>query len=237
MSLGAKGGQTTTSTVTPDEQTQAARRAIYGAGQSVVDGPQYKGLFAGAGDLGKLGLSAMGGDATAFSKFMNPYLEQVLKASGAQFDKAGASAVANVNDAATRAGAFGGSRAQVGQAVAQGNIARDRAAQAAQLIYTGFNDSQARAREAAATGVNGFTGLAQLPGQIFSPVMQAGGQTSTQTQPGGDLLGGLVGTGLSIGGLLAGGPAGAAVGKAVGGGANFSSPFTFGLPKGYGIGK
>ena len=86
------------------------------------------------------------------SQFQNPFQRQVIDAANEQFDRSGQLALRGVNDAATRAGAFGGSRQGVAAGVAQGENERNRNAQISGLLQSGFQDSTQRALAAAGMG-------------------------------------------------------------------------------------
>ena len=172
------------------------------------------GAYGGFSPLMSQGLSALGGDQQAFSRFMNPYLENVLKQSNRQFDQLGQKALNLVNDQATQAGAFGGSRAAVAQGVAAGQVANQQALANSQLLYGGFNDAQQRAQQAAQLGIGGnqaALGALGYPTSIYAQTLPGGGSTTTQTQSGGGVGGFLSGarggaiTGSGLGGIFGGG--------------------------------
>jgi hypothetical protein len=186
----------------------------------VLGGPEYTGLTSGAANAGQLGFNALTGDMDAFAQFMNPYNDQVLARMREGFGHAASSALNFADQRATQAGAFGGSRAGLVSGQALADVASRQADAEANFAYQGFNDAQARAARAAAMGLEGWTGLQQLPGQMMNPVFQYGGQTTTTKQPGGSVLGGLVGAGATI----FGGPLGGAISKGLGFGGMPAAP-------------
>lgn len=207
------GNKGATSTTSPDAQTQDIRDAIFQQANSLRNSAAYKGILGGYGnysDLSNQGSAALGGDQAAFGRFMNPYLQNVLKQSNAQFDILGHKAQNLVNDQATQAGAFGGSRAAVASGVAAGQVANQQAMANSQLLYGGFNDAQQRAAQAAQLGLQGnqgYLGALGFPSSIYAQALPGGGSSTTQRQPGGGfggfisgaLGGGIMGT-LGIGG-------------------------------------
>lgn len=127
------------------------------AGQGPMD-PRFEQAgqyFGGAQNLGMGGLRALAGQPGAVQSMMNPYESQVMSALDPMYAKAGQMVTNTVNDNATRAGAFGGSRAAVAQGVALGNLAQQQAQQAAQMRYQGFNDAMGRAGQLANFGMGG----------------------------------------------------------------------------------
>lgn len=101
--------------------------------------------FAGMLPGANLGWAALGGDANAARKLMNPYEDQVVSRVNSEWDRAGTTAMNQVADQATRAGAFGGSRAAVAQGGALGAVQRDRMNQIAGIRQQGFGEAMGRA--------------------------------------------------------------------------------------------
>lgn len=205
-SLFGGGGQQTVTTA-PDAQTQQIRDAIFQQGQGLQSNPLYTGMlgaYGGFSPLQTLGVNALSGNQQAFGQFMNPYLQNVLRQSNAQFDTLGQKALNLVNDQATQAGAFGGSRAAVAQGVAAGQIANQQALANSQLLAQGFNDAMSRAGDAAQLGIQGNqAGLQALgyPSSIYAQALPGGGYTETRSQSGGGLGGFLTG---ALGGAITG---------------------------------
>ena len=204
---GLFGGGSSSTTTTPDATTQAARDAIFGQAQGIQNNPLYRNLLAsygGAAPLTQLGLGALGGDQQAFGQFMNPYLQNVLAKSNDQFAHLGAQAQNMVNDQATRAGAFGGSRAAIAQGVAAGQVANQQALTNSQLLYGGFNDAQQRAAQAAQIGFagnQGALGALQFPASMYQMAEAGGGGTETKGNGGGGIGGAIAG---ALGGAITG---------------------------------
>ena len=76
-----------------------------------------------------------------------------------------------INDQATQAGAFGGSRQGVAQGVALANMNQDQANQMAQLQYGGYNDTMNRAQGLAGLGFGANQQMAGL-GDYMRQVQQ-----------------------------------------------------------------
>lgn len=161
-------GQTTTTNTQADPATrayteEARRRALAAASQPysgfdparAVAGldPASREATANYGDYAGLGLAGFnalaGGDR---SMFVNPYLDEV----GGIFGHLREGALSTVNDAATRARAFGGSR----HGVASGQALADIGRQEAGFRYGAFNDAMGRAAQAAGLGLQANAGLA-----------------------------------------------------------------------------
>lgn len=166
------GGQSGSTGV--DAATQAYIDQIRGAAQGA--GSAVPGSVAGAGNYytgamgaGQQGLAALGGDAQAAARFMNPYQSQVLDQMTKQFDVQNQMAMRNVNDAATRAGAFGGNRHGVATGVALGENARNQAAQYAGLLNSGFEGAMGRAGQVAGMGFDAAGAGANLGMTAGSP--------------------------------------------------------------------
>ena len=141
-----------------DPQTQAWIKSIYDSAQraggaapppGVTDA---SGFYGGATAAGREGIAALGGDAAAAQRFMNPYQGQVIDAMMKQFGVTNAATQKQISDAATRAGAFGGSRHGVATGVALGEAARNQNAQIAGLLSSGFEGAMGRAVSLAGLG-------------------------------------------------------------------------------------
>lgn len=165
---GSKGSNSERSRMRVDPATQDWINRINRATQEAANaGPM--GLAPGLGDVGgffsgmfpgaQQGMAALGGDPNAVNTLMNPYLSQVVDATNADFDRSAALAQRGQDDAATFAGAFGGSRHGVASGVAQGAIEQDRNAALAGLRYGGFTDAMNRANQLTNFGFMGAQGL------------------------------------------------------------------------------
>lgn len=143
-------------------------RKLYGEAGQAAAGSAAPSLDPSVGQAGgyysalqNLGLGAqkiLSGDQAAIQGAMNPYLGQVMEQVGAQYDKARKQGTNLVNDQATQARAFGGSRHGVAQGVALGEIGAAEGATKAGLLKTGFDDVMTRAQQAANLGLLGAQG-------------------------------------------------------------------------------
>lgn len=151
------------------EKIRQAAAASGAAGPSpLVTGAT--GYNSGMMNAGNLGMGAMSGDPNAVNQMMNPYQQQVIGATNAQWDQNDQHTMNAVNDRATQAGAFGGSRQGVatGTALAQNNMNRNNAVSG--LLYGGFNDTMQRANTLAGYGAMGSANNANLGmGGVGSP--------------------------------------------------------------------
>lgn len=155
----AKGGGT--QTMAPDPATQQYQEAVRGAAGAAANSPppglspytqSAADYFGGMMKGGNLGFSALTGDPTAVDSFMNPYQKNVVDAMNTQYGDIRKNTMSDVNDAATQAGAFGGSRHGVATGVALGQVDKDQASQLAQLYSSGFDSAMGRAGAAANLG-------------------------------------------------------------------------------------
>ena len=157
------GGQRVTqnSTTSVDRETAEMMRRMWGAGQAAGNaGPSP--LLTGAGQFGSyaqgqgnLGLGALGGNQAAVAQLVNPYNEQVIDQNNRGWDQINAATLNRVNDAATQAHAFGGSRHGVaeGVALAQNNLSQ--AQQTAGLRAQGYDNAMQQAAQLAGYGFQG----------------------------------------------------------------------------------
>lgn len=150
MGFGASGSankswqtQTQSGQQGPNEFTQNWLNQIYGAAQGA--GGSVPQSVQGALDF-------LSGQSNG-SQYMNPYQQQVIDANNAQWQRTNQQTMNAVNDAATRARAFGGSRAAIAQgtALAANNLAQQQ--QTAGLLQSGFQDATQRAMQAANLGM------------------------------------------------------------------------------------
>lgn len=169
MSGSASGSRTTQNSQTSvDAQTDARMGQIWNAGVGAGNaGPSplvtgAAGYNTGLMNAGATGAAALGGDAGATQTLMNPYQKQVIDANNANFQKTQAQSINSTNDAATKAGAFGGSRHGVAEGVALGNNAMAHDSQNAGLLYQGYGDTMNRASQAAQLGYAGAGANSQL---------------------------------------------------------------------------
>lgn len=172
------GGQRSTSANTQslDQTTQNYLKQIMQAAQAAgaagpspltTDAADYNTATMGAG---RTGLAALSGDQGAISAMMNPYQSNVIDAMRQQGAVTDANTVNSLNDAATRAGAFGGTRQGVATGVALGENARNMNSNIAGLLQSGFNDTMGRAGALAGMGFQGAGANANLGmGGVGSP--------------------------------------------------------------------
>lgn len=188
MSLSFGGQRQTQSQNTSlDGTTQAYLKQIMDAARGAgAAGPSP--LVGGATDYyntamtgGNLGMGALSGDPRAAQQLMNPYQSQVIDANNAQWAKTNAATSAQVDDEATRAGAFGGSRHGVAEGIALGNNNQAQQQQTAGLLSTGYGDAMNRASQLAqmgygAAGQNANLGLGGVgsPQQWLMQQLRAG---------------------------------------------------------------
>ena len=148
MSIGKSKSKTTSSQQQqgqsgPDAATQAKVNEIYGAGQQAGAAVPQSVTDA---------LSFLNGKSDG-SQYMNPYQQQVIDAYLGDLQHANAQTANQVADQFTKAGAFGGSRQAVAQAVAQSENQRNTMGQIANLRQQGYSDATNRALMAANLGM------------------------------------------------------------------------------------
>lgn len=120
------------------------------------------GFYTGAMNGGNLGFGALSGDPAATAKLMNPYISNVIDANNAQWQRINQNTINAVDDRATLAHAFGGSRHGVAEGVALGQNNLAQAGQNAGLLNQGFSDMQNRAGLLAGLGFQGAGANANL---------------------------------------------------------------------------
>jgi len=167
ISLGKKQGSQRGET-NVDPETQARMKQMWDAAQAAGKaGPSP--LVTGASDYnsglmrgGNLGLGALMGDKGSVSTLMDPYQQQVIDANNAQWGRVNQQTQNQVNDRATAAGAFGGTRQAVatGTALSANNVAQG--AQTAGLLSSGYSDAMQRAQALASGGFAGAGANANL---------------------------------------------------------------------------
>jgi hypothetical protein len=242
--MGKGHKQTTTNSL--DKPTTAMQGSVYdqarkaAAGYTTVgpDGATTDALdqYRKTAAAGQNGLAALSGDPTAMAGFMNPYQSQVMDAFNSQYADARKGVSGQINDEATQAGAFGGSRHGVAEGVAQSQLAKDHMGDVAGLLQSGYNNAQNVAGQVANLGF-GATGqmagigdylrqISQMqanPGQQQLGILKQGldgtpyGTSTTQYEKSSPLS---TITGIaSLGMGLFGGPGAAAAAAGAGGGA------------------
>jgi hypothetical protein len=158
---GSKSTSTNQHSQRVDPFTQGQYKDIWNAGNAAANagpGPLLTGA-AGYGSAaqaaGNLGFGAMSGDPRAVGQLMNPYQQQVIDANNAAWQKTNLQTGNQVNDAAARAGAFGGSRHGVTAGVALANNNMAQAQQTAGLLQGGYRDAMQQASALAGYGFQG----------------------------------------------------------------------------------
>jgi len=104
---------------------------------------------------GSVSADALRGDPHAIAQLMNPYTQNVINATHGQFDKLRDQAALGANDAATRAGAFGGDRAALMKGARLGEIDSAEGSNIANLLQGGYSDIMNRALQGAGLGLQG----------------------------------------------------------------------------------
>jgi hypothetical protein len=243
--MGKKGGSQTT-TSGPDQFGDFMRHQVYDAANQASNQPvpgandltnQAAGQYGQYANLGLGGAAALAGDPNAAARFMNPYQQQVMDQMNQQYGDIRKNTIAATNDAATQAGAFGGSRQGVAEGTALAQVGKDQAMNQANLLQSGYNSAMNQASQSANLGMGATSQLAGIGDYLrniqlsqdpstrrFQMMLQAqggmpqyGSQTATGTpgrNPGAGFLGGAA-TGAGIG--TAFGPIGTGVGAGIGG--------------------
>lgn len=181
-----------------DQEAAARRAGASGPSPLLTGASDYYTRTMGAGQTG---MDALAGNPAAAGLLMNPYQQQVIDATNKQWDRNDQMTTNNVNDMATKAGAFGGSRHGVAEGVALGENNMNRNNAVSGLLYGGFNDAMGRAGQLAGMGMNaagqnanlGFGGVGS-PDQWLMQMMKSGygGPTQTWGQSTGTQFGGQI---------------------------------------------
>lgn len=104
---------------------------------------------------GANGAAALGGDQAAIGRLLNPYQSNVIGALGNEYNHARDKSVMDVNDIATRGGAFGGDRQALMQGERLGALDRGQMSDVASLLHSGYSDAMNQAGTAANLGLSG----------------------------------------------------------------------------------
>lgn len=142
-------------------QMWQAAQAAGAAGPSPLLGGAA-GYNTGLQNAGTTGVNALNGNPVALGQLMDPYQHQVVDATNAQYDHSNAMAQRNVNDQATMAGAFGGSRHGVAEGVAVAENERNRNSAVSGLLSSGYENAMGRAQGMAGMGFAGAGANANL---------------------------------------------------------------------------
>jgi hypothetical protein len=168
--------QTENSQTGVDPTTMAWMKQMWDAAQGAgAAGPSSlttdaAGYNSGLMGAGQKGLAALSGDAGAAAGLMNPYQSQVVDAANQQWDRTNQQTTLNANDAATRAGAFGGARHGIMEGTAIGQNNMNRNSQIGGLLSSGYDQTMNRAGTLAGMGFAGAGANANLGmGGVGSP--------------------------------------------------------------------
>lgn len=134
-----KGGKKTNQTSAVDPATAAYVQQVRGMAMGGMGGPQqYTGLYRPqpqtAGFLGT-------DPGQLAEQYMNPYQSQVIDATRGEYDHLRDQASMATDQAATQAGAFGGSRHGIAEGARLGEIDRAQGAQISGLLQSGYNNA------------------------------------------------------------------------------------------------
>lgn len=210
----SKSKKTENQNYSVDTQTRQYMQGVQNAALNAgMEGPSP--LLTGAAqygtglqNAGATGAAALGGNQAAINTLMNPYQQSVIDANAANWAKINQQTQNQVNDRATLAGAFGGSRHGVATGVALGANNMAQGAQTAALLQGGYNDAMQRAAQGAQLGLQGAGlnfGLGQAgvgspnayllqrlrEGYLGPSGGTAGGATTSGGFDGGDLMKGI----------------------------------------------
>lgn len=194
--MGKSRTQTTTQALDPASQqyVEQMRRQAQGASATATGGGPF---FTGPQSMSV-------GDQAA--QFFNPYQQNVIQGVQGEYDHLRDQAGMGVDQQATMSGAFGGSRHGVALGARMGELDRAEASQIGDLMNSGYQN-------ALGMGMNYSEHQRQLQEQqmqeplwrqqqamgFWGQGMGPTGGTSTTSTPG-NLIGDLVGTGLTLGG-------------------------------------
>lgn len=184
-----KSGGSQTQTIRLDPTAEKYRNALYksaaektglgtggnGMVQTAGYGPGFYDAYGGISGLGDAAARQSGLGYAAANRYldpaqfgaavegyMNPYNAQVVDAMRAQMDDQRARMVSGVQQAATTAGAYGGSRHGVAEANALRDVAKDENAMIAGLYQQGYDQAAGLAAGAGQLGANLGMGAGQL---------------------------------------------------------------------------
>lgn len=166
-----KSAGSTTQTTMPDAATAARGRDVWNAAQNAAENgmvgasPYTTAAARGYADMasqGNLGFGALGGDPTAVARLMSPFQQNVIDKMNAQYGRDRTATINSVNDEATAANAFGGSRHGVAEGVALGQLGQGHEGQMANLLNQGYSDAMGRAGTLANLGFGAQGALANI---------------------------------------------------------------------------
>lgn len=199
----AKGNKKTT-THQADAGTTAMQGRVYDASQRAAGGYQTLGAdpatmaamgrYGDTANFGMGGMRALSGDPAEIAKLMNPYQQNVIDASNANYGRTSDILQTKLNDRATQAGAFGGGRADVATGAAQGELGAAHNTDIANLLYGGYQGAMGQASQLANFGM-GANGAMMQGGDYMRNIAmeQANPELMKQKILAGGIAGGNVG--------------------------------------------
>jgi hypothetical protein len=191
----SKGGKKTNQTSAVDPATAAYVQQVRNMALGMAGGgqqQQYTGLF--RPDPRPSGVMGMDPGQLA-SQYMNPYQQQVIDATRGEYDHLRGQASMASDQAATQAGAFGGSRHGIMEGARLGEIDRAQGSTIADLLASGYNNALGFGQNQQQMGMN-FLNMGMGPLGMTSNSTEKGSANPVM-----DLLGlGLTGYGMYKGG-------------------------------------
>lgn len=151
------------------------------------------------------------------AQFFNPYQRNVIDALGAEYDTARSRALTDANQAATAAGAFGGTRHGVMAGARLGELDRAEMSQVGSLLHSGYETALSRGlaytehqrqleEQRMREPLMRYNSILQMMNLGMGPTSS----TTTNVQEG-DFMRDALGLGLTAASFFAGGPAGPAM--------------------------
>lgn len=119
---------------------------------------------------------------TDLSPYLNPYTNEVVDKSLADADKSRVQALMGNSDAAIKAGAFGGSRHGVTDAVTNAEALQDQGLLASQLRSAGFTQAQSAAQGDIANRITGAQGYSDATSKAIAELLGIGSQEQSTAQ-------------------------------------------------------
>lgn len=199
----AKGNKKT-STHAADAATTAMQNKTYAASQAAAGNYRTLGAdpatmaamghYGDTANFGMGGMRALSGDPAEIAKLMNPYQQNVIDASNANYGRTSDILQTKLNDRATQAGAFGGGRADVATGAAQGELGAAHNTDIANLLYGGYQGAMGQAGQLANLGM-GANGAMMEGGDYMRNIAmeQANPELMRQKILAGGIAGGNVG--------------------------------------------
>lgn len=111
---------------------------------------------------------------TDMSKYMNPYTDEVINKSMADMDRSRVTALMGNSDAAQKAGAFGGSRHGIVDAVTNAESIKDQGLMASQLRSSGYDKALAAAQQDISNQASSATATIDARNKSLGSLIQTG---------------------------------------------------------------